>query len=181
MQAIRLAIACHDLAKLDKRWQGWVRTYQAAIEKPLPDDRYMAVHTHWDPEDECHQAARRNADRRTKRPHHAGESAVSASRVIAALIGKADPRLGRAICTAIARHHSPATATFSDYALHPEAASALYAALVQAGFTPVAGPILELKGRSLEQLLIRPDFDHQLLYLLIVRALRLCDGLSQEE
>lgn len=181
LAAVRLAIVCHDLAKLDKRWQRWVRAYQAAIDEPLTDDHYMAVHTHWNPTEEQHRRARQQADRQGKRPHHAGESAVAVSQIIAELIGQASPAIGRAICTAIARHHSPKTAAFEDYELHPDAATALHVALAEAGFPAVAsGPVMSRRGRNLEPLLIRPDFDHQLLYLLIVRALRLCDGLSQE-
>ena len=178
-QAILLAIACHDLAKLDERWQRWVNAYQNAIGEPLPSSDYMAVHTHWNPDDPTHQAAKKIAARQGKRPHHAGESAVAASQVIAELRGTNE--LGRAVCTAIARHHSPTTGNFEDYVLHPSAGEALRQALTAAGLTTSKTVVMKQMGRSLEQLLVRPDFNQQLLYLLVVRMLRLCDGLSQEE
>ncbi|MEZ4639057.1 MAG: hypothetical protein R2856_29525 [Caldilineaceae bacterium] len=73
-RAIRLAIACHDLGKLDKRWQHWVRLYQQGIGQLIVDTDYMAVHTNFDPDDEVHIAARNNATRKGERPKHAGES-----------------------------------------------------------------------------------------------------------
>ncbi|MEZ4834327.1 MAG: CRISPR-associated helicase Cas3' [Caldilineaceae bacterium] len=82
-RAIRLAIACHDLGKLDKRWQHWVRLYQQGIGQLIVDTDYMAVHTNFDPDDEVHIAARNNATRKGERPKHAGESTVAAARFIA--------------------------------------------------------------------------------------------------
>lgn len=180
-RAIRLAIACHDLAKLDIRWQLWVRAYQNALGEPLPNDNYMAVHTHWEPELDTHQAAMRSAKRQAKRPRHAGESAVAVGPIVAEVIGKTFAPLGRAVCTAIARHHSPKTQAFDDFSLHPAAADSLRIALLHAGFVAVNGPVMCEKGRSLEKWLIRPEFEQQMLYLLVVRMLRLCDGLSQEK
>lgn len=181
MQAIRLAIACHDLAKLDVRWQKWVRAYQEAIDEPLPSKDYMAVHTHWDPKRPDHQAAKQIANRAASRPNHAGESAVAAGRLVAGLYKQPYTELGRAVLTAIARHHSPQTSQFDDYQLHPAAGRALAEALQVAGIK-VAGlqPVPKMTGGSLENLLIRPAAEQYLLYLLIVRMLRLCDGLSQE-
>jgi CRISPR-associated endonuclease/helicase Cas3 len=179
-RAIRLAIACHDLGKLDIRWQRFVNAYQNAIGEPLPNVNYMAVHTYWHRNNPVHEAAQKSIARQYKRPHHAGESAWAASHVIAELCGI--PALGRAVCTAIARHHSPSVASFDDYSLHAGAEDALRQALTAAGLTATKKLVMEQKiGHPLEQLLIRPDFGQQVLYLLVVRMLRICDGLSQEE
>src|SRR5690606_30744517 len=155
-KAILLAIACHDLARLDKRWQQWVNAYQNAIGELLPDARYMAVHTQWDPRDARDQAAKKIAARQANRPPHAGESAVAASQVIAELSGSSE--LGRAVCTAIARHHSPDVTSFGDYDLHPGANDALRQALAMAGLTTSRTIVMKRTGGSLAQLLIRPDF-----------------------
>lgn len=181
-RAIRLAIALHDLAKMDKRWQRWVRLYQQGIGEAIDDANYMAVHTHWSPAFEQHKQAKKQADRQCKRPPHAGESAMAGARIIAELCGHNS--LGRAILTAITRHHSAQAHSFGDYDLHPAAHTAMVQALSAAGFPP---PIRSLftqapNNTKLETHLVQAkNFQEVLLYLWIVRMLRLSDGLSQEQ
>lgn len=180
-RAIRLAIALHDLAKMDKRWQQWVRVYQQGIGEAIGDANYMAVHTHWSPAFEQHKLAKKLADRQCKRPPHAGESAIAGARIVAELCGHNS--LGRAILTAITRHHSAQTHSFGDYELHPAAHKAMVAALALAELPP---PTRELFSKEpptkLENYLVQSkNFQEVLLYLWIVRVLRLSDGLSQEE
>lgn len=180
-RAIRLAIALHDLAKMDKRWQTWVRLYQQGIGEAINDANYMAVHTHWSPAFEQHKQAKKHADRQCKRPPHAGESAIAGARIVAELCGHNS--LGRAILTAITRHHSAQAHSFGDYELHPAAHKAMVAALALAELPP---PTRELFSKApptkLENHLVQSkNFQEVLLYLWIVRILRLSDGLSQEE
>ncbi|GIV79353.1 CRISPR-associated helicase Cas3' [Litorilinea aerophila] len=179
-RAIRLAITCHDLGKLDKGWQRWVRLYQEAIGKPIQDAHFMAVHTDWNPADPACREAKQLADRRQKRPRHAGESAVAAARIVVEQCGQ--PSLTRAALTAIARHHSPTTADYTPYELHPGAQPALLQALEQAGLSQPTKPLTTKgPGGPLDRILIQPEqFEQLLLYFYIVRVLRLCDGLSQE-
>ncbi len=182
-RAVRLAIACHDTAKMDSRWQKWVRLYQKGIGEPISDPSYMAVHTHLNPNNPAHTAARKAADRQVSRPPHAGESAVATARVVAELMTDASA-LGRAVLTAIARHHSTGTESFKPFALDPAAAKTLADALAAAGFAAAKRPVTEADriGGLLDKILIQPgEFQQVLLYLWIVRLLRLCDGLSQEE
>jgi len=51
---IRLAIALHDLGKMDYRWQKWAHEWQRRIGRPVADD-YMAAHTDYNPDDFFHQ------------------------------------------------------------------------------------------------------------------------------
>lgn len=181
LRAIRLAIALHDLAKMDKRWQRWVRLYQQGIGEAIQDEHYMAVHTHWSPAFEQHKQAKKHADRQCKRPPHAGESAIAGARIVAELCEHNS--LGRAILTAITRHHSAQAHNFGDYELHPAAHKAMAAALALAELPP---PTRELVNKApltkLENHLVQSkNFQEVLLYLWIVRVLRLSDGLSQEE
>ncbi len=183
-RAVRLAIAGHDLAKLDERWQRWVRLYQQAIDDPLSDDHFMAVHTNYEPAlFPHHQAASRATDRQLKRPPHAGESAAAVARAVVELAGS-EP-LARAVLTAIARHHSTGTDGYAAYDLHPDATRAFSEALAAAGLpASKTQPTLSTKRKQndLSPAMIEPnDFQQQLLYLWVVRLLRLCDGLSQEE
>ena len=182
-QAIRLAIACHDLGKLDRRWQRWVRVYQERIGAPIRDCSYMAVHTDSDPGNQTHQKAQRDTDRQEARPNHAGESAVAAAQIIADHIGRQQISLVQAVLTAIARHHSTGTVSYAEYDLHPEASKALVQGLRAAQLPVSEQPPLKSSGRGsrLDRSLITPGhFRSLLLYLYVVRILRLCDGLSQE-
>jgi len=180
-RAIRAAIALHDVAKMDERWQRWVRLYQKGIGEEIRDSNYMAVHTNWSPTDPVHVRAKKEADRQCKRPPHAAEGAVAGARIIAALTGV--PEVGYAAMTAIARHHSAGTDSFGEYRLHGAAATAASGALQAARLTlPDASLIMAKPAITLDQVLIKPgEFKQMLLYFWIVRALRLCDGLSQED
>lgn len=182
-QAIRLAIACHDLGKLDRRWQRWVRLYQEKIGAPLYDRSYMAVHTDSDPGNQTHQEARRGSDRQEARPNHAGESAVAAGQIVANHFGRQQKSLAQAVLTAIARHHSTGTERYGEYDLHQESGTALAQALEAAQLPAPEQPLLKSSGRGnrLDRYLITPEhFRSLLLYLYVVRILRLCDGRSQE-
>ena len=182
-QAIRLAIACHDLGKLDRRWQCWVRLYQEKIGAPICEGSYMAVHTDSDPGNHVHQEARKGADRQEVRPNHAGESAVAAAQIVANQIGRQQKSLVQAVLTAIARHHSTGTDSYGKFTLHPEAGNALKQAM-EAAMLPIPEQPLLMTSRHggiLDRYLIKQGhFKSLLLYLYVVRMLRLCDGLSQE-
>lgn len=180
-RAIRLAIALHDLGKLDQRWQRWVRLYQARIGEPIEDSTLMAVHTNWNPDDPKHRQAKQWADQQCQRPPHAAESAVAAARLLGDRCG--DFRIGRAAATAIARHHAPSTSEFGSYRLHPAAGTAVVEALALAELETHPVALLEnTPNLRLEQILVESQLlDQLLLYYWIVRVLRLCDGMSQEK
>ncbi len=179
--AVRLAIALHDVAKMDERWQRWVRLYQKGIGEEIPDPTYMAVHTHWNPDNPQHIMAKKEASRLCERPPHAAEGAMASARIIAAITGV--PDVGYATMTAIARHHNAGTDNLGDYRLHTAAGTAVMNALKQAGLSPPKADLITAKpATTLDQVLIKPgEFRQMLLYFWIVRMLRLCDGISQEE
>jgi CRISPR-associated endonuclease/helicase Cas3 len=178
-RGIRLAIALHDLAKMDERWQRWVRLYQEGIGESIADSKFMAVHTHWSPDEPAHRKSKQDADRQCKRPPHAGESAVAGARIVDKLAGT--PALGRAVATAISRHHSASTGEFGAYRLHAAAADAATEALRRAGFVSANIDLISSAPNiRLDQVLVEPGkFEQMILYFWVVRALRLCDALSQ--
>ena len=182
-QAIRLAIACHDLGKLDRRWQRWVRLYHEKIGESICDPSCMAVHTYYDPDSQIHREAKRRTDQQVTRPKHAAESAVATAPIIAKHFGPQQKDLARAVLTAIARHHSTGTDSYAEFTLHQEAGNALKQALETARLPATERPELWVsrpRGK-LDSFLIEPEqFRSLLLYLYVVRMLRLCDGLSQE-
>lgn len=181
-RAIRLVLALHDVGKLQVEWQKWAANYQKKITGEEPS--FLVAHTLSETEE--HRKIARQV--RPRRPHHAGESAFASARILwEALEGSTHPDLYRAAVMAIARHHSPSLREAASYRLHPQAQAAVAEALEAIG-----GPawrewaqwlIPENEAPNLEKRLLAPPppWDGWLLYFIIVRILRLCDGASQEE
>lgn len=182
-RAARLAIAFHDVGKMQAKWQTWARNYQEKIGEPVNEASMMIAHTHSETEEH------REKEKKVKpsRPHHAGEGAAAVMDLIKKFSGD-DEAFHKAVITAIARHHSPHTDKFDDYRMERASVAAVVRALMEAG-EHVEPEIVE-RALCLEQPEIDLDTellgsDNQaedwLMYLLVVRALRLTDGESQEE
>ena len=181
-RAIRLAIALHDLGKLEKRWQAWVRAYQAEINEALADPTFMAVHTHTETPE--HEAAAHRV--KLQRPPHAGEGAIAGAK-IARQIFEGNEGLRRVVITAVARHHSAQTKNFEEYQLHNAAYIALQDALDTVDLDPNAAQhwLPDSPKTNLETQILKtpPDSSYfdWIAYFLTVRTLRLVDGKSQEK
>jgi hypothetical protein len=96
--------------------------------------------------------------------------------------------LSRAVFTAIARHHAAFAATINEYKLSPHSTEAIGGALQRidvpgelASLTTMEHPAFKESGALDHRLIRNNDSREWLLYTLIVRVLRLCDGRSQEE
>lgn len=186
-RAARLAIACHDLGKLDVRWQKWARKYQEAIGEPVADPNPMIVHTH--SETKAHRQIAQAIH--FKRPSHAGESAIAVAKIVNAFFGdtpQAREALRKVTLSAIARHHSAQTDRFDEnYQLENAAREALFAALQNAGLMvgreTMNDLLLRAPQTSLEKQILGGDDAREwwLAYFLIIRVLRMSDGESQEE
>jgi len=83
-RAVRLAIALHDVGKMDRGWQGWAHEWQKRIGAPVAED-YMLAHTDYNPDDPRHQAV--EDEMPGSRPPHAAESAVAVFRILHQLLG----------------------------------------------------------------------------------------------
>ncbi len=184
-RATKLAIALHDVGKLQARWQKWARTYQQEIGEGEPD--FLMAHTHWEPNSyPHHRQARQIADRMGRRPKHAGEGSVAVARIVHQAVG-GNEALRRAVLTAIARHHSPRTKDFDEkYRLDSAVQETVAEALEVAGFTDgetlAASLLSQAPVTSLERQMLKSLLDDSwLLYFLIVRVVRLADGKSQKE
>ena len=183
---VRSIIAAHDLGKLDVRWQGWAHRWQEKVSKMRDEDMtipdsYLAGHTDYDGDNEAEKAA--NRAMRHMRPNHAAESARAAANWL--MDQFQDQVLARAAVTAIVRHHNAGThgehgvfkADAAGLALFPEL---LREARVE-DVTPGGVVWSFTAGAEVVNRLIRPGYDEELLvYLLIVRVLRLADQRSQE-
>ncbi len=181
-QAVRLALALHDVGKLQVQWQKWAANYQKQVAGAKPP--FLVAHTLSETEE--HRKIARHI--RPKRPKHAGEGAFASARILwEALDGRNHRDLYLAAVTAIARHHSPSLREAASYCLHPQAQDTVAEALAAVGGAPwrewAQWLMTEKKTPNLEKRLLSPPppWDGWLLYFLIVRILRLCDMLSQEE
>ncbi len=184
-RAARLVMALHDVGKLDRRWQRWAAKYQQAIGRPIAD--ILVVHTDYDPGNPEHREARQRV--KGKPRSHAAEGAVASQNLLKqALAAEKQRGLDRAALMAIARHHSPWTCRAQPFRLHPQAVDAVAQALAEAGLNGQEAQALittceEEMDLILDELILRePPEDHWrwwLVYFILVRILRLCDGESQ--
>lgn len=129
-KATELAVLLHDVGKLSRGWQKWVRDYQAKLsdrEPAQPGEAYA----HTDSETDEHKRIEKSMPRR---PTHAVESALASIPLYAGAF-EADSPLATAIYSAIARHHAPFSASNDAYALIPNADHHIRETLAQHGFT----------------------------------------------
>ncbi len=181
-RAVRLVLALHDVGKLQVEWQRWAENYQRRVTGEKPP--FLVAHTLSETEE--HRRIARQI--RPRRPRHAGEGALAAARILwEALDGPNHGDLYRAVVTAIARHHSPSLSEAASYCLHPRAQETVAEALAAVGDETWGAwaqwLITEKEAPNLEKHLLAPPppWDGWLRYFVIVRILRLCDRLSQEE
>ncbi|MGC8947290.1 MAG: DEAD/DEAH box helicase [Anaerolineae bacterium] len=184
-RAVRLTLALHDVGKLQEKWQQWAANYQKRVAGEEPP--FLVAHTLSQTE-EHREIARKVCPRR---PPHAGEGAFAAAPILWEALDRESHRfLYQAAVTAIARHHSPTLREARPYRLHPGAKETVAEALEAVGdgierdWTQWL--ITECEAPSLEKRLLPPPSSEEewqgwMLYFVLVRILRLCDGLSQEE
>jgi CRISPR-associated endonuclease/helicase Cas3 len=148
-QAIQLAIATHDLGKLDQRWQQWAREWQrlrhhkkwttTPYNEPASSVFLAKTDSYYGPANDERAKEQREwqkelAQQGIKRPHHACES-VAVGRVFIAyslgMTGGSDPRIPllRATCAAIAHHHTTSAHKYGATHIQPEARRAIEKAL----------------------------------------------------
>ncbi|HSH78474.1 MAG TPA: CRISPR-associated helicase Cas3' [Herpetosiphonaceae bacterium] len=191
-QAIRVMFAVHDLGKLDRQWQAWAHAWQGKVSGlrgealQIPPD-YMAAHTDYDGTDRREWEAQQSV--RPKRPPHASESARAARTLLDIVAGDCTP-LYVALCTAIICHHSSTIReTHGPFTPAHGSRAALLAALETVGVrdaavTTAASAIFQERFEAeagLSEDIIKVQAEEEvLLYLFLVRVLRLADQGSQE-
>ena len=208
-EAIRLAIACHDIGKLTRQWQTWAHTWQAKLVSRYgpayavqPGRAYLAKTDRLD-DWRLERALQREMPE--KRPTHACVGVLAAGVLIAQrlLEGGGVPsqvgRLALATNSAIARHHAPTAREFDDAAWDEAARAVIGQALLVCDIpvTPERLALLTLterkRGETPEAYLVEPSFDLSgeepmdtpalttWLGFVIVRALRLCDQRAERD
>ncbi len=193
-RAIRLMFAVHDLGKLDHTWQAWAHSWQSRVAKlrQQPELRflsgYMAAHTDFDSQDARERAAQREI--RPKRPNHATESARAGKELLVA-VAEGNDSLYTALMSAIICHHSPhLRSDHGQFAPAEGAKVAFYDAMRVVGLYEDQG-LRAAKARvawegfsaaeGLSEEIIRVGRSADLLlYLFLVRILRMADQGSQQ-
>ncbi len=195
-RAIRLMFAIHDLGKLDRRWQAWAHAWQKKVSELrknpalLIADDVMLAHTDYDSDVSEERHANYALGKQFKRPHHAAESARAGRELIAAVAGDCTP-LHCALMSAIICHHSPGLRDTHDQYTPPTAAVAAFSeAMKMVGLFDdpglrTSGKRVQWNGFSAgaelsEDIVNLRHDDEALLYLLLVRVLRLADQGSQK-
>ena len=184
-RAVLLAIALHDVGKLQVEWQYWSHAYQQEIGESQ-EEATMIVHTHYTPSQEPRHKEAEEALQSIKRPPHAAEGAWASWPIILEALDQ-DEWLSQAVFTAIARHHSSFSQRIVPYTLHACALQAIGDALDLIGLprelsalTTMQASLFVKEGALDDKLLESGNSQQWLLYTLIVRALRLCDGHALE-
>jgi len=191
-QALRLAIGCHDIAKLGEGWQRWASEWQVLLAHTAGaqygQHKAPLAHTDYDPR--LHRGLQKQV--RSKRPPHACESAWLAKPFIAMALGNKELHenpLARAVVAAIAHHHGAGSQAYKPIRLIPGALAAIREGLdmVLEG-NPLSYDLAELEtvcdaAGSLddpEQLSVPSEgrIIETWLYYVIVRALILADNRS---
>lgn len=139
--AIQLAIATHDLGKLSRGWQRWARAWQSLyIEKNNwlaqyrePGKDYFFAKTNHDYRSQEQKAWKKELAN-ARPPHHACESVKAAEDFLAHSLGITDPAspnlpVLRAMCYAIAHHHTPLASEYGATEIDPRARSTVEKAI----------------------------------------------------
>ena len=138
--AIQLAIATHDLGKLDSKWQRWARGWQRlrsekthwSAQYKEPGEHYFFAKTDYDYRSQEEREWLRELQ--DKRPPHACESVAAGRAMIAQSLGMSGPGspmlpVLRAICYAVAHHHTASAHEYGTTSISPTAVTAIKKAM----------------------------------------------------
>lgn len=198
-QAVRLAIACHDIGKLGTTWQQWARTWQKLLVEKYgqqyaiqPGREFLAKTdglANWKEENDL------KSQLPSKRPpQHACAGVIASAMLIGQRLMAASPQGGpaltRAALSAIARHHAPTATTYQaitwDEAVKPVIQEALRVCRLSDDLTGLNLTRLQ-DGSVSNQWLLKPGYETPIdlfatwLGFVLVRVLRLCDQRAERE
>jgi CRISPR-associated endonuclease/helicase Cas3 len=198
-EAVRLAIACHDIGKLGMAWQQWAYEWQELLQQKYgpqyaiqPGREFLAKTdglADWREENDLKKQLSR-----MRLPQHACAGVVASAMLIARRLAGTNQQGGlaliRAVLSAIARHHAPTATTYQAITWNEAAKPVIQRALEACRLSP------DLTGLDLSTLpegsvsnnwLLKPGYETRLdlfatwLGFVLVRALRLCDQRAERE
>jgi len=194
---IQLILILHDYGKLDKDWQGWMQAYQKELSL-IPDSIYTFEkgiplgHTGFNTrgekalyddnlEKKTKEAEGKIYKKRGKRRPHSGVGAKVISDVLKKWLE--DPELieniSKPASIAIARHHGVSNISYPSFKIPEENYKVMDELLGEYKIKTVLKKESKRAG-ELEEMEIT-EKDKYLLYLFLVRILRLCDQKATED
>lgn len=173
-QLIILMIILHDFGKLNNQWQKPMREYQSKKENiALNDFTDVLAHTDYDSNNPNDIALEKECNLKS-RGGHAGVGAFIAETVIQELFESAD--ITYATSMAIARHHGPLLGNYLKFKIPDK-----YYLSMQELINKFEFQISISKSEKFEGNLNGLETDEQrVLYLFLVRILRICDQNATE-
>lgn len=175
IQVIYLMIILHDYGKLNENWQRPMQKYQG-VKENIEQFKEILAHTDYDANSEIDKGIAKDVLLH-KRPPHAGVGAFIAQEIIPELFADND-YLKSSISMAIARHHTPLTKSYPEFAISEKNYSAVQALLEKFGFETELTRSEKYEG-EIDGFKFQGN-EEQVLYLFFVRTLRLCDQKATE-
>jgi len=200
-EALRLAIACHDIGKLAVDWQRWAHEWQAVLLQNYgrqyagtPDRAFLAKTDRLDWKLEV--GLRRQLA--VTKPNHACAGVVASAQLVGQrVVARSDMRqesgfaLTKAVLSAIARHHSPSATGYDSVKWDVASARPVIEEALRVCRLPDSLEGLDLSQRDTgelsDQWLITAGMESReslcatWLGFMLVRALRLCDQRAERD
>lgn len=175
IRLIKLMIILHDYGKLNDKWQYFMQEYQSVKDLNYKINSEILAHTDFDRLNENDLQFAKNV-KLYNRPSHAGVGAYVAKEILEDEYGS--EYLTSSISMAIARHHSPLSTSFPDFEISDINYKTMQKLLEEFDFD------FNFEQEDYEGYLDDFNFDdrekEQIVYLLSVRILRLCDQKATE-
>jgi CRISPR-associated endonuclease/helicase Cas3 len=167
---IQLAICLHDYGKLNAAWQKPMKEFQR---RKTGIDNSIEVLAHIDYDDTVDKELAKECHIKNK-PPHAGIGAMQAYEI---LYEDCSEEVAKVVCNAILKHHSPETKSFVDFSILDYCINEVIFLFKEYSLKGVF--IKKENGEALDDIVPTKDKEW-MLYLFIVRILRLCDQKATE-
>lgn len=181
-ELIKFMIICHDLGKLNNKWQEIVQKYQS--QKSGKEITELLAHTDFDKENEDDVEMMKKFG---KKPPHAGIGAIISKTLFDTIYqdykdSKYFPSIRNLISTSILRHHSNKTITIPNYSIDTN----IFTIMLSEYFSLNVTKELEKLSKSNIELIFNDVISYRnntetFVYFLLQRILRLCDQKSFEK
>jgi len=178
-EAVRLAIACHDIGKLARDWQAWAHGWQTLLVKrygaqyAVQPGRAFLAKTDRAPYARDERSLQ--AELRVKRPNHSCVGVVVGGQLVARHLLERNVNrnvdrsgafaLAQAVWSAIARHHAPTARSYDRAGWDPSARAVISEALTVCGLPATSEKLAMLALDDVpaselpEHFLIAPSFE----------------------
>lgn len=167
---VHLTICLHDYGKLNKAWQQPMKEFQR---RKTGIDHSMEVLAHTDYNDAIDRELAKEYRIKNK-PPHAGIGAMQAYEI---LYEDYSEEVAKVVSNAILKHHSPETKSFVDFSIPDYCINEVLILFKEYSLKGVL--IKKGNGEALDDIVPTNDKEW-MLYLFIVRILRLCDQKATE-